>query len=147
MISIEDIMGNALKAAGLGLLLGSGACLTTDPVDPNKQTVAVVSGRVIRGDGKGVGEPSITIQLLGEASGGSARVIATVSGFGLADGRFVQPFFINGFLPQTGSARISVVAPLGSGLAGRDTSGIPVRLTLSPQAADTAYVQITLLPR
>ena len=51
MISIENLMGNALKAAGLGLLLGSGACLTTDPVDPNKQTVAVVSGQYISDTG------------------------------------------------------------------------------------------------
>ena len=140
-------MGNAMKLAGLGLLLGSGACISTDPVDPSKQTAAVVAGRVVRGDGTGVGGASLTIQLLSQASGGSAQVIATVSGFGLDDGRFNQPFFINGFPPQTGSVRISVVAPLGSGLAGRDTTGIPVRLTLGSQATDTAYVQITLLPR
>ena len=140
-------MGSAMKVAWLGLLLGTGACLTTEPVDPSKQTVAVVSGRVVRGDGTGVSGPTITIQLFGEATGGSAQVIATVSGAPQDDGRFIQPFFINGFPPQTGSTRISVVAPLGSGLAGRDTSGIPVRLTLGSQASDTAYVLITLLPR
>ncbi len=140
-------MGSAMRVAGLGLLLGTGACLTTTPVDPSKQTVAVVSGRVVRGDGTGVSGPTITIQLFGAATGGSAQVIATVSGAPKDDGTFIQPFFINGFLPQTGSTRIAVVAPLGSGLAGKDTSGIPVRLTLGTQATDTAYVQITLLPR
>lgn len=140
-------MQSVMKAIGLGLALGLGACLKVDPVDPSRQTVAVVSGRVVRGDGTGVGGPSITIQLLGEATGGSAQLIASVSGLGQDDGRFVQLFFVNGFVPQTGSARISVVAPPGSGLIGRDTSGIPVKLVLGQLPTDTTYVEITLPPR
>ncbi len=131
----------------VGVVLGSGACLTVEPPDPSKQTVAVVAGRVIRGDGTGVGGPHLTIQLLGEATGNSAQLIASVSGPALDDGRFVQAFFINGFSPQTGSTRISVVAPPGTGLQGRDTAGIPVKLTLGQQATETTYVQITLPPR
>ncbi len=131
----------------VGLVLGSGACLSVEPPDPSKQTVAVVAGRVIRGDGTGVGGPQLTIQLLGEVTGGSAQLIASVSGLALDDGRFVQAFYVNGFSPQIGSTRISVVAPPGTGLQGRDTSGIPVKLVQGQQPTDTTYVQITLPPR
>ena len=110
-------MRTGIKVAAVGLLIGTGSCLTVPPTDPSKETIAAIAGRVVRPDGTGVGGPIVAVQLL------------------------------TGFTPQIGSAVISVTAPIGSGLAGRDTSGIPVKLVLGRLATDTSYVQMELRPR
>ena len=132
---------------GLGLLLGVGSCLTAVAPDPGTETIAAVAGRVVRADGTGVGGPVVAIQLLTEVSGGSARLISSGSVLGADDGRFLFVFLLRGFPPQTGTATISVTAPPGSGLLGRDTSGIPVKMIQGRLATDTAFVQMALRPR
>lgn len=137
----------ATKMAALGLLLGSSSCLSTVGPDTSKQTVAAVAGRVIRGDGTGVGGPLVTVQLLSEAVSGTAQLISSGSVLGADDGRFLFLFLINGFEPQTGSVNISVTAPIASGLLGKEVTGIPVKLVLGRTPTDTAYVEITLPAR
>ncbi len=140
-------MRTGIKVAALGLLIGIGSCLTVPPTDPSKETIAAIAGRVVRPDGTGVGGPIVAVQLLTGSTGGSAQFISSASVLGADDGRFLFVFLVNGFTPQIGSAVISVTAPIGSGLAGRDTAGIPVKLVLGRSATDTSYVQMELRPR
>lgn len=147
MISIEGVMRTALKLGMAVALVATGACLSVPPTDPSKETIAAVAGRVVRADGTGVGGPLVSVQLLSQASGGSAQIISSSSVIGADDGRFLFIFLVSGFSAQTGSASISVTAPIGSGLLGRDTSGIPVKLIQGGLATDTAYVQMVLAPR
>ncbi len=140
-------MRTAMKLVMLSLLLGTGACLTTVAPDPTKDTIAAVAGRVVRVDGTAVGGALIAVQLLTAASGGSAQQISSSSVIGADDGRFLFIFLINGFPPQTGSVNVSVTAPPGTGLLGRDTSGIQVKVIQGQLATDTAFVQMVLRPR
>jgi hypothetical protein len=140
-------MRTAIKVATLGLLVGTGSCLSTPPTDPSRETIAAIAGRVVRPDGTGVGGPIVAVQLMTAATGGSAQFISSASVLGADDGRFLFVFLVNGFTPQLGSATVSVTAPIGSGLAGRDTTGIPVKLVLGRLATDTSFVQMELRPR
>jgi hypothetical protein len=132
---------------GLVVVLGgSVACLST--VGPSGPTTsAVVTGQVVRPDGTTpVGGPIITIQLLGAASGNSARLLATGVVTGADNGRFLFLFLLKEPV-QTGSAIINVNPAPGQGLQPSDTAGIPVKIMLGEQPAESTYVQIALRNR
>jgi hypothetical protein len=139
-------MRTQLLAVAAVVLTGAG-CLSTTTPDPALQTVAAVAGQVTRQDGSPVGGPLVSLQLTTAAVNGSANLLGQSSVIGDNDGRFLFVFLINGYPAQVGSASLSVTAPIASGLAGRDTVGIPVNIVQGDIPTDTAYVQIVLPAR
>jgi hypothetical protein len=134
--------------AGVAAVMASAACISTVGVDPSNQTSAVVMGQVLKADGlTPVVGPSVVIQLLQAPSGGVSKVIFETSVTADENGRFLFSFTMSSVAPQTGSANLTVTPPIASGLAGQDTTGIPVKIVRGQPPTDSTYVQFTLKAR
>ncbi len=122
------------------------ACLSS--TGPNTtRTSAVVTGQITRPDGvTPVGGPLVTVQLLGARVGNSAPLLGTGLVTGSDQGRFLILFLLNAEI-QTGSAIINVNPAPGQGLLPFDTAGIPVKIMLGEQPAESSYVQMSLRAR
>ena len=63
------------------------------------------------------------------------------------NGNFLFKFTLSNVDAQNGTVNISVLAPIASGLAPKDTVGIPVRIGSGLNPTDTTFVQIKLQAR
>jgi hypothetical protein len=123
------------------------ACISSTAPDPANQVHTAIRGFIVDQNGDGVGAPLVSITILGSPSGGSAKLLASTQLVPDDAGRFVVTFSINDEVPQTGYAALSVTPAPGTGLAGRDTSGIPVQLQRGFPPVDTTVVTVALQPR
>jgi hypothetical protein len=130
-------------AAGIGLA----ACISTSGPDPADRVGATVEGQVTRTDGTGVSGPSVSLQLITQPVGGQSRLLSGTSIVADAQGRFVVTFIMNGEEPQTALLVMAVTPPPASGLANRDSVGLPVRVSRTIPTPDTSYIALALPAR
>lgn len=134
--------------AGFLVLVGTGtACLGTSTVDSSKVASAAVTGQITKAGGVGVAGSIVSIQLTGPVVNGSAPLLSQLTLTTDSEGRYLFLFILTGQDPGIGGATLAVTPPIGSGLAPRDTTDIPVTLVQGQSPTDTSYVNIELNPR
>jgi hypothetical protein len=136
----------AMWVGALAVLAGAG-CLSTTAPNNGDRTSAAVTGQVTRMDGvTGVGGALVAVQLLSEPVGGTQRFIAQGSVIADNSGRFLILFLLR---EPTGPARANLTATPapGTGLLGRDTTAVAVKILLGDAPAESTHVQISLQPR
>jgi len=138
---------NLLATTSVAVALVAAGCISSTAPDPANQVHTAIRGFIVDQNGDGVGAPIVSISIISAPSGGTAKLLSSTQLLPDDAGRFVVTFTINDEVPQTGYASLSVTPAPGTGLAARDTSGIPVQLTRGFPPSDTTVVTIALQPR
>jgi len=125
----------------------AGAACVALPVDNSKQASAAVQGRLLKPDGVTGISTQVTAQLLGNPVNGVSPFFDQATVVADNNGNFLFKFTLSNVDAQNGTVNISVLAPIASGLAPKDTVGIPVRIGSGLNPTDTTFVQIKLQAR
>ena len=128
----------------LAAAVASGCVGSTQESGP---TVAgAVSGQVRRQDGTGVGGAVLGFTLTTQPVAGTATLLSSASLTASDQGNYTLVFLIGG-QPQTAVLSVAVTPPIGSGLRGKDTTGLALRLSTAYPPSDTTYLFFDLAPR
>lgn len=135
-----------LPAGGLVLFLAG--CLDTGtPVDPSEQVSGAVQGQVTDAAGAGVNGPAVTLTVVTPPVNGQSRLLQQATIIADQNGRYVVSFIVDREEPQTALLTVAAVPPPGTGLAQRDSVGIPIKFARGFPPRDTTYVQLALPAR
>ena len=126
--------------------LGSAGCLSTDPGSTQAVT-GVLTGRITKTDGTGVGFATLGVQLETVPVNGVAQILTSGALQAAADGSYVVNFLVYDQPEQPARVRLSITPPIGSQLLALDTADIPINLHDVSPPTDTAWVFVELQPR
>ncbi len=132
-------------AIATALVSALGGCLGwSNSNEPVEQVSGAVAGQVTGPGGEAVRGPAVTVVVLTQPVNGQSSVLQQGTVIGDENGRYALGFVIDRQPPQTAVLLVSVLPPPATGLASRDTLGIPMRLDRGYPPRDTTFVQIRL---
>lgn len=140
-------MRSSRSAVLLALAVAGAGCFDSTVTDPANQVHTAIRGFIVDQNGDGVGAPLVAITIVSAPVNGVSKLLSSTQLLPDDQGRFVVTFSVNDEPPQTGYARLTVTPAPGTGLAGRDTLGIPVQFEHGFPPLDTTVVTVTLPPR
>ena len=124
--------------------IGSACVGTTQETTPS--VTGAVTGQVRRQSGTAVGGALLGFTLTTQPVGGTATLLSSASLTADDQGNYTLVFIVPG-AAQTAVLSVAVTPPIGSGLLGKDTSGLALRLSTAYPPPDTTYLFFDLAPR
>lgn len=132
--------------ASLLVAIVAAGCIGDTTVQVADGVAGAVQGQVLDQDGTPVVGPGVSVNLLSAPVNNQSRLLGTASFAANEQGRFAVGFVVDEE-PQDALLVISITPPPGTGLNGKDSTGIVVKLERRNPPIDTTYVELRLTPR